>query len=358
MNRAFSGCSNLKTLPDISKWNTGKVDDVSEIFYGCSSLKSFPDLSKWNINKIKNTKKMFYGCKSSLSLSDISKVDDTNITNIKFLFNGTESFSLLPILSNSDNGKVINFFYNFDNCKLLFSLSNLSKLDYGIFYNLEKEKKGVENNCNKIINDNEKIDFIIIDNSYYINLKKEKEELSLKLKEKERRINKLTKQNKELEEKMKLLTINKNKYYEELEQKNNILKQLNKKILNQKIYISILNNKLNNADIFSDSEEINNHIKKQEKKLNGFNIQNTNIIKSIPNIQNNNNKKTNMSKLFSGCKSLITSHDISKWDTSKVSLTDISCIFAECKSLICLPDISKWNALNIKYMQDIFSKCE
>ena len=65
-----------------------------------------------------------------------------------------------------------------------------------------------------------------------------------------------------------------------------------------------------------------------------------------------------MSKLFSGCKSLITSHDISKWDTSKVSLIDISFIFAECKSLICLPDISKWNALNIKYMQDIFSKCE
>ena len=46
MNRAFSGCSNLKTLPDISKWNTGKVDDVSEIFYGCSSLKYFPDFIK------------------------------------------------------------------------------------------------------------------------------------------------------------------------------------------------------------------------------------------------------------------------------------------------------------------------
>ena len=40
------GCSSLISLPDISKWNTNKVTDISYIFDECSSLISFPDISK------------------------------------------------------------------------------------------------------------------------------------------------------------------------------------------------------------------------------------------------------------------------------------------------------------------------
>ena len=52
----------LSSLPDISKWNTNKVEDMSYIFSDCKSLLSLPDISKWNINNATNIKDMFYGC--------------------------------------------------------------------------------------------------------------------------------------------------------------------------------------------------------------------------------------------------------------------------------------------------------
>ena len=48
----FGECSSLLSLPDISKWNTINVTDMSYIFYNCSSLSSLPDISKWNTNNI------------------------------------------------------------------------------------------------------------------------------------------------------------------------------------------------------------------------------------------------------------------------------------------------------------------
>ena len=32
----FSECSSLKSIPDISKWNTNNIKDFNEIFYECS----------------------------------------------------------------------------------------------------------------------------------------------------------------------------------------------------------------------------------------------------------------------------------------------------------------------------------
>ena len=52
MNGMFSKCSNLKSLPDISKWNTNKLNNISGIFNECSSLESLPDISKWDTNNI------------------------------------------------------------------------------------------------------------------------------------------------------------------------------------------------------------------------------------------------------------------------------------------------------------------
>ena len=50
-------------MPDISKWNTGKVTNMDEIFSNCESLKSLPDISKWNIDNVTNMNKIFYYCK-------------------------------------------------------------------------------------------------------------------------------------------------------------------------------------------------------------------------------------------------------------------------------------------------------
>ena len=56
-------CSSLKSLPDISKWNTNNVTDMSLLFGECSSLKSLPDISEWNTNNVTNMGGMFCGCK-------------------------------------------------------------------------------------------------------------------------------------------------------------------------------------------------------------------------------------------------------------------------------------------------------
>ena len=50
----FDGCYALISLPDISKWNTNNVTNMSYMFYGCSSLESLPDISKWNTNNVTN----------------------------------------------------------------------------------------------------------------------------------------------------------------------------------------------------------------------------------------------------------------------------------------------------------------
>jgi len=48
----FSECSSLSSLPDISKWNTNNVTNMSFMFYGCTSLSSLPDISKWITNNV------------------------------------------------------------------------------------------------------------------------------------------------------------------------------------------------------------------------------------------------------------------------------------------------------------------
>ena len=40
MQCMFSECSPLKELPDISKWDTSNIIDMSYIFNKCSSLKN------------------------------------------------------------------------------------------------------------------------------------------------------------------------------------------------------------------------------------------------------------------------------------------------------------------------------
>ena len=62
-----------------------------------------------------------------------------------------------------------------------------------------------------------------------------------------------------------------------------------------------------------------------------------------------------MSYMFSGCSSIISLPDISKWNINNVN--DTSYMFSGCSSLISLPDISKWNTNKVKYMSRMFSWC-
>ena len=105
------------------------------------------------------------------------------------------------------------------------------------------------------------------------------------------------------------------------------------------------NNKYNYFQIFDDEYKLteffelknleqNNHL---EIKLKGINY----IV--------------NASCMFSGCSSLISLPNISKWNTNDI--TNIKFMFNECSSLVSLPDISKWNTNNIKEISGMFYGC-
>ena len=80
-------------------------------------------------------------------------------------------------------------------------------------------------------------------------------------------------------------------------------------------------------------------------------------LKSLPDISKwNTNNVTNMSYLFSDCESLISLPDISKWNTNNVN--DMSYMFYNCKLLMSLPDISKWNICNVNNMNYMFYNCK
>ena len=52
MSGLFHECTSLKSLPDISKWETNNVQNINCLFYECPKLESIPDISKWNTNNI------------------------------------------------------------------------------------------------------------------------------------------------------------------------------------------------------------------------------------------------------------------------------------------------------------------
>ena len=66
----FYNCKSLISVPDISNWNTSKVNNMSYMLFGCNSLISLPDISTLDLSNINNMKNMFQRNKSSLKLED------------------------------------------------------------------------------------------------------------------------------------------------------------------------------------------------------------------------------------------------------------------------------------------------
>ena len=130
MSYMFDGCSSLILLPDISKWNTNNVTDMSKMFYNCLSLKSLPDISKWNTYNMKYINGIFSYCKSLLSLPDISKWNTNEVTEMRSVFSGCESLISLPDISKWNTKNVYGMSDIFSHCKSLKSLPDISKWDY------------------------------------------------------------------------------------------------------------------------------------------------------------------------------------------------------------------------------------
>ena len=49
-------------IPDISKWNTSNISDMSYLFDKCKTLKELTDISKWNFRKDIDISNIFKDC--------------------------------------------------------------------------------------------------------------------------------------------------------------------------------------------------------------------------------------------------------------------------------------------------------
>ena len=127
MSYLFSNCSSLLSLPDISKWNTENVTDMREIFCGCSSLLSLPDISKWNTENVTDMSNLFNYCCSLSYLPDISKWNTSKVTSMSGMFGICISLSLLPDISKWNTANVTHMDMMFYMCKSISSLPDLSK---------------------------------------------------------------------------------------------------------------------------------------------------------------------------------------------------------------------------------------
>ena len=149
MSYMFYGCRSLKSLPNISLWNTSKVINMNYMFYDCKSLVYLPDLSIWNIKNVSDMSYMFYGCNSLLSLPDISIWNSDKVINMKCIFDLCSSLKSLPNLSKL---KIINY----DNASvekymtiIIRSLNKSYNLKVEPYYSIEhiksmiQEKEGI-----------------------------------------------------------------------------------------------------------------------------------------------------------------------------------------------------------------------
>ena len=150
-------------------------------------------------------------------------------------------------------------------------------------------------------------------------------------------------------------------------------------ILNSSLFEDIIEMKikeeyLNNMNII---EELNEKYIDSNDLYNGCTLSSLGQISSIENNFSSNYKKSlnlnfktqylqtesslffnnikNISLMFSGCISLISLSDLSKWNTSNV--IDMRGMFELCISLKSLPDISQWNTSNVTNMSFMFNEC-
>ena len=143
----FYSCKNI---PDISKWDTSNVTNMSHMFYSC---KNIPDISKWDTSNVTDMSSMFNRCKN---LPDISNWNTFNVSNMEKIFLGCEK---LPDISKWDTSHIFNFSLSIlisSPINVIFNFTNGYKKniignDFMTFSNLIKKLKLNTNNDYKNI---------------------------------------------------------------------------------------------------------------------------------------------------------------------------------------------------------------
>ncbi len=90
MKRMLWNCDSLIN-PDVSNWNTSNVTDMSEMFAGCSNMESI-NLNKLKTSKVTTMSNMFENC-SKLSKITFTNVDARNVTDMGAMFRYCENLT-------------------------------------------------------------------------------------------------------------------------------------------------------------------------------------------------------------------------------------------------------------------------
>ena len=71
----FEDCVSLSNFPDVSKWDTRKINYMGNLVKGCSSLPSIGDISKWNCLNLVLESDIYRGCLALIYKPKIHKED-------------------------------------------------------------------------------------------------------------------------------------------------------------------------------------------------------------------------------------------------------------------------------------------
>ena len=133
MDYMFNGCSDLTSL-DLSSFNTAKVTCMDYMFNGCSDLTSL-DLSSFNTDKVGSMYNMFYDC-SGLTSLDLSSFNTANVTCMDNMFYGCSNLTKIYVSDDFTTDEVSSSPGMFGDC---------SQLVGAVSYNSGKTGKDMAN---------------------------------------------------------------------------------------------------------------------------------------------------------------------------------------------------------------------
>lgn len=102
------GTSNLRTIGDISGWNTSNVTDMKNMFASANSLIDLGDIGNWDVSNVTDMSAMFSNARA---LRNMGKLDSWNVSSViamNGMFRDAHSLTDIGNLSGWDVGKVQN----------------------------------------------------------------------------------------------------------------------------------------------------------------------------------------------------------------------------------------------------------
>ena len=328
----FSGCSKLQNL-NLQNWKMENNKDMSYMFLDNISLKSIKGLDNFVTNNVKNMEFIFSGCKSLDKMENISHWNTQNLENMGGMFKGCNSLTQIPDISKWNTSKVKDIHEIFCGCQSLTSLPDIS------LWNTESitEMCGAFCGCTSITS-------LPDISKWKLNGIKSMENLFANC------LGLLEIPDISCWDLSKTVDISKI-FYNCFSLRD--LPKINCWNVSNVEFMNEVFSKCKNLQVFPDiSNWDTSNVMQMEKLFNECSE-----VSYLPDISKwVTQKVTNMNSLFNECCNLISLPNIALWETN--NLTEIKSMFRQCGTLISIPDISKWDVSNITSMKAIFSGCK